>query len=769
MSFLLGESWDGYGQTNGAAPSATIEEKWDLDRTAADIEDGQTGKSIEPGTQLVASKTGRLGNHEYLTLGFAYKHDGLNTLSFVGGFLDGGSVNINIIITTTGELAVRKGSDSPFATGTTQLSSGVWYWIEIYARTHNTLGEYELRIDGDVEISGTGLNTRDGSNNYSNRVFFSGGSLNAKIDDVYVNNDTGGNFYGPCYVEHLRPTADDTETWTPSAGTDNYALVNEAQSDGDTTYVETSGANTDLYQFTSLVGTGEIFGIQINAHAKTDTAQFQFAYETDSTTENGSTKTLTSAYLCYSEAKEVDSNTDPFTNATFNAGRYGYTRIGGTPRITRVDIDVVYSQTSGPAPIEEEVTSDLGATLGHTVEDDLETNNILESASSVLDLTSVAIQFGDKQLTADDSEITFDHSLSYIGPITVEVSSVISFTDRAYKTAYGDAESELTLTDEAVDESFVYAKLLPEGMYPGGVYSPFGIPTFPPDLLTLVQSVAYSGSASRSVASALELTQSVTVTQAVINKSVSSLISFSEVLGRPIDASASSVLSLVGDAEIVQSEESVLSLSGEAIGVPVKGTESEMTLTHVLERVLVGLKLVSSDLNINHSVLYYSARLAQECTYSPQIGFSGSGIVAPPATSPTLGNATLTLTYPEGAPTMTVVLRNPNFGNVDKFNFMRIKTVTRGGSLLVYANPDWPKERVFSITVDALRQTQVDELRALITASLGKEVGLLNHENRYWKGLITTPDLDITQIGRNAYSVSFEFEDTGPDVELPPP
>ena len=40
---------------------------------------------------------------------------------------------------------------------------------------------------------------------------------------------------------------------------------------------------------------------------------------------------------------------------------------------------------------------------------------------------------------------------------------------------------------------------------------------------------------------------------------------------------------------------------------------------------------------------------------------------------------------------------------------------------------------------------------------LGDEIGLLDWEHRYWKGVITQPDA-VIQDGRDSYSASFEFE-----------
>ncbi len=781
MALRLLEGWDAFGSTTSGA--MITDEKWaragSIGTTRVAGRNGGVALQLSGASEAVASVQLFDPEPQTIIVGFALRPIDLTSAQPIFEARINSNQRTRITLNTDGTLSVARGNDSPTATGSTVLSVNTWYYIELktfVADSGNGAGQgtYELKIDGAVEVSGTASMVSSGRNGVNLITFNSGGSFGVtafQVDDVYVCDDQGSvnnDYLGDIRVATLFPNGDDTQAWTTSSGSDHYSLVNENPADGDATYVETSTTNAfDIFDYDNFADTGTIHGVQVNSIMKgTGPATVKNVVKSDVTTDDTTSPTFSyhsASYLSYWSIHELDPNTSaPWEIADLDAAKFGVKQLSNNARLTRQYVEVAYTFVSPGGEIEESVESvmSLGQALNSTYEED---------ASSVLSLVQTLSYVGPKPVEPDDSEISFNHTLSYIGPKTVEVETIISFTDRAYKTAYGEAESELTLVDEAEDESFIFIRLIPEGMYPGGIFNRSNLPTFPGDLLSLVQSVAYAGSQSRSVASAMALTQTVGVSQAVINQSITTLLSFSTTLGRPIDASASSVLSLVQDVERVQSEKSILALSSVAVATPVKKSSSTLALNHTVERILIAVQSMSSSLDIGHSVLYYNARLAQECTYSPQVGFGSSGIQPPPTVSPTLGTATLTLTYPEGAPTMTVVLRNPNFGNVDRFNFMRIKTTTRGGTLLIYANPNWPKERVFSVSVDALRQSQIDDLKALLTASLGREVGFLNHENRYWKGLITTPDLDITQTGRGAYSVSFEFEDTGPDVELPPP
>ncbi len=116
------------------------------------------------------------------------------------------------------------------------------------------------------------------------------------------------------------------------------------------------------------------------------------------------------------------------------------------------------------------------------------------------------------------------------------------------------------------------------------------------------------------------------------------------------------------------------------------------------------------------------------------------------------------MTYPYVTPTTTVVLRNPEFGNRERLGFNRINRETRGGSLIVFADPQWPKIKTVQVTLNSLSADQAADLKAFLRESLGKEIGLLDYENRQWRGIITNPDTEVANPGRCDYTAILEFE-----------
>lgn len=120
-----------------------------------------------------------------------------------------------------------------------------------------------------------------------------------------------------------------------------------------------------------------------------------------------------------------------------------------------------------------------------------------------------------------------------------------------------------------------------------------------------------------------------------------------------------------------------------------------------------------------------------------------------------------------GVPDTKVEMRKPELDNRDRNAYTRINQETRGGKLIVYADPDWPKVRTLAVTVVGLTETKVDELHAFMQATVGELIGLTDWEGRLWKGFITNPNEAATQDGRDMWTVTFEFQGEMLEVEQP--
>lgn len=152
-----------------------------------------------------------------------------------------------------------------------------------------------------------------------------------------------------------------------------------------------------------------------------------------------------------------------------------------------------------------------------------------------------------------------------------------------------------------------------------------------------------------------------------------------------------------------------------------------------------------------------------EKEYTPYVGSSGDDSYDEISLSPpVLGDGTLTLTHPRVAPTTTLVLKNPEYGNQDTIQYTRIDRNTRGGDRKLFSDPKWGKTQTFQLTIsniDDLCYVSLDSILDFLNTSLGEEIGLLDWEGRTWKGIILTPETDvIPQVSGTRVVITFEGE-----------
>lgn len=164
------------------------------------------------------------------------------------------------------------------ATGSTDLAFATWYYIELKVTIDPSTGAYELRINENVEMSDTGVNTAE-SGGANADVFHIRNSFMQSFDDWYIcdtSGSTNNDFLGDCQIEGILPTAagDKTE-WSANPASNNYDRVNDPQnaySTVDYVYDDTA-AQGDLYEFADPGAiTGTILGIALINFAALDTA-----------------------------------------------------------------------------------------------------------------------------------------------------------------------------------------------------------------------------------------------------------------------------------------------------------------------------------------------------------------------------------------------------------------------------------------------------------------------------------------------------------------
>lgn len=256
-------------------------------------------------------------------------------------------------------------------------------------------------------------------------------------------------------------------------------------------------------------------------------------------------------------------------------------------------------------------------------------------------------------------------------------------------------------------------------------------------------------------------------------KNASSIISFSDsasgtnVQADGIDCDATSTLSLVSTAltNKTAASNTVLALTSVA-SAELSNVQAESELDELgveADFLITRNQTATSPIEVTQSVAFVLEQANTKCTYSPFVGgTSDPNAPTPPPVTYTAAGPTsgFRLQYPyQGTVTDELILRMPNLGNLDRLAMTRINRETRGGTLIVFANPIWPKVQTLLLSFSGLSNTQAQDLLTFMDNYLGQKIRLIDWEDREWVGVIVNPSDPIVQDGPGCQkTASFEFE-----------
>lgn len=220
--------------------------------------------------------------------GAAVKFEGLGSGGFL--FLDVGTVQVQLVSQGDGTFAVYRGTAGGAvllgqSDPSDAISANRYFYLECKVIIDSSAGYIEVRLNGQVILKLTGVNTKVTANSTADvfALHGPGGGTKLWVDDLYVNDANGGindDFWGDTQIGLLIPTSDgDFSGFTPSTGSAHFSLVNEIPPDGDATYVSANAPNSppnpfptiiDTYNFQQVDPTRPIKAIQTNVLARKD-------------------------------------------------------------------------------------------------------------------------------------------------------------------------------------------------------------------------------------------------------------------------------------------------------------------------------------------------------------------------------------------------------------------------------------------------------------------------------------------------------------------
>lgn len=233
-----------------------------------------------------------------------------------------------------------------------------------------------------------------------------------------------------------------------------------------------------------------------------------------------------------------------------------------------------------------------------------------------------------------------------------------------------------------------------------------------------------------------------------VPKSVSETLTLAEVLQRLITGIASESLSFVEALARLKfgAATEVMSLAEDADGDAIKAIFEELEFEEDADRSgSIYVRAVVEEIEFDDVAAWSMVGGDSPCleTYDPGIGIRTG----------------LRLTYPYVAPSVTLDLRMPKFGNAQQVtkNVKVRRTLT--GQLRIARSSTWPVVEELKMSFEALTRAQRDALLSFVQQASGQEIGLLDHEDRQWRGIILSPNVSVSQEGRSDcdYAASFTF------------
>lgn len=290
MALLWIEGFEGFGRTHNTVPAPTniVGTKYTCGgENNMCVFDGQLGgyaMRFQHYSCYINSPIFSTTD-DTVVLGFRYMFESNYQSQIVNFYGDGTSgVNIRLLSgANLGKIQIRKGSSTLLIESPgVLLLEDTWHYIEIKIVTGAT-GSVSMYLAGNPTpvLEVTGVDTRpNGTVDHHDQFILPSmpsGQL-MRFDDLYFLDGSGAfnnDILGEMRVVAISPDADETQGWTRAAGSDNYALVDDAVRDVDDTgldYVATdTDTVTDLYSYETMVGKGivsDVRGIQINTDCR---------------------------------------------------------------------------------------------------------------------------------------------------------------------------------------------------------------------------------------------------------------------------------------------------------------------------------------------------------------------------------------------------------------------------------------------------------------------------------------------------------------------
>lgn len=331
MAILLMEGFEGY------ANSADIKRRYLTNSASVSFVTGRDGigQSFTLNFNSANCWLPYPTSDENLTVGFGYKIGTSVTSRDIMIITSENGVTEQIVLRNDsgGNIYLDRGATN-LASYAAGLLAETWYYFEIEILFSDTVGTYDVYLNGGNVITGTGADTRAVTGENSAAIKLQGGSSsNRHYDDLVVIDGTGADQttrIGPCFIETVIPDSDGTTVnFTPSAGS-NWQNVDDGNApDDDSTYNSSSTAtDKDLYGMAALTGSvGTVYAVMVRNYVRTvdaGTRGIKAVARSSVTEVDGTEDFIDQSYVYVDHIYENDPNGGgAWTESSVNAAEFG--------------------------------------------------------------------------------------------------------------------------------------------------------------------------------------------------------------------------------------------------------------------------------------------------------------------------------------------------------------------------------------------------------------------------------------------------------------
>lgn len=337
MALLFCDSFDHYASGDATTKYNQVQTNNGFTIGAAAGRNGTNGLQTG-GNDSWARKTG-LNAHATYICGFAFKPASLADNSGAFFQLEDPSQIAHIMLRINGQhIQALRGDGTVLGTSTQTLVINQSHYVEIKVLCSDTVGTLEVRVNGVVWLSLTGIDTRNGGTATFGGIIFGGvGNVNGatyNFDDLYVCDGSGAtnlDFLGDVRIQAILPSGDGNSSvllGSDGNSVNNSLLVDEATPNSDTDYVSSAVVgDKDTYAFGNVTPvSGTVYGVQVLPFARKDDAGVRSIVSVarvSATEVDGPAQALTTTYKYYADVRETKPGGGAWTITDVNAAEFG--------------------------------------------------------------------------------------------------------------------------------------------------------------------------------------------------------------------------------------------------------------------------------------------------------------------------------------------------------------------------------------------------------------------------------------------------------------